>query len=501
MDESYLLKLEEIEEHVNEFAAILGDNFVKNVLEAKYKMNFIDQPVNAHPYVECWNALKASLEKSKEEGKFSFSGKALESLNIITLLNTLRKIKNWERIYEDFVKTDTYHSAVHEARIACQYYRHGCNVEILNESDISGEKTPDILINFGNEKIYIECKSICAVSSTEKLAQWELMELIKKDLKRLKINGYLNVYFDEIFTLSMVGEVRKSVLSIMNQHSSYSGYINGQSVKIEFQKLGNKGEDIEAGGAIKLEYMPEVSYCSMIVNPKTSDKITLQEMIWINVFPFSEHNISKQINGAFKTARKQLKNKEKGLVYIELPYGNTKAFLNIVNRCYKNIFFRLQNDTKSVNAIVLTRNSAYVTDRLNSKNLQFVIPHMNPKYEMPDSFIYPSFKKFEHGKITERGKMEICIRKEHALGAGEISFIMNESDKEGRNQFKLIITDENTFQIELFNEIYGRFILKTSAVEFLDGKNLLKFFWDGKFFKARFNEQEIANSTQPSLFN
>lgn len=460
-------------EHI--FRDLLGDNFINeaNKYNTLGTQNFEKIIINAdtHPFYKLWQVYKQNTIQTKQEGLLRISEQIVELIDLLLNLQAIKDIKNKDRIINSIIRKNTFHSACFEASIAAGYKTSGYTIDIMEESE---QKTPDLVIKTGKDKIYIECKSLEDFSIKRTSALEELMSEIEEYLFKSEKSYSVLISLGYIVDFKNKTELTNFIKDLIsnNMFGIHVNYI--LQTKIEIIKNREWNETFYGNINLPNTYLCD-GRCQVKVLPNgTTENMNLT---LVAIEPFVDLNVDDRVISEFNKARKQLPKNACSIVHIQLPIKKEINFLYVIDNTYNKLQKRFENNTKRICSVVLSHVTTNLQDIQKPIVRQhFVISNNNADKELPKDFkILGNPNNFPLSSTNQdltyfpgqRGEMKFNFNLKHTWeNTPSGVMLLSYSDSTGKHQMKFWKTWSNNLRFEIINPVIGRIYTETQEINF-----------------------------------
>lgn len=123
-----------------------------------------------HPIIPIYVASLRKYRELQENPNINFNQKSLKMISFCQNLSKTRKMRtidldgnlitrdSQDRFIERLKNRDEFNQTAYEIQIAVALTRKGFSTSFIQESDTPSEKTPDILVRYKKQNVYVECK-------------------------------------------------------------------------------------------------------------------------------------------------------------------------------------------------------------------------------------------------------------------------------------------------------------------------------------------------------
>ncbi len=233
------LTLNNIETFKQDFKKILGEDFIntaENYNTIGLNVKKVEQINNTiHPFVKFWQVYNQNIKQTKSSGQLVLSWETMYLLDLLSNLMDVSKLKNGDRIINAIKGKNTFYSAVFETYIAA-YYASIYQVEILLESK---NKSPDLLIKKGKDKVYIECKSLEDFSLKRTPLLMNLIENIQSLLAANELSYKIAIMLTYPINTSNKDEILNVIKKLITEDRLNEYCDENLKIKVYFEKIGD----------------------------------------------------------------------------------------------------------------------------------------------------------------------------------------------------------------------------------------------------------------------
>jgi hypothetical protein len=343
------------------------------------------------------------LEKeSLELISFSESLRAIRKINIVDISGKKMPIRTWTKFKDNLKNPEQFDQTAYEIEIGSALRRSGFFTSFIQESNVEGEKRPDILVIKDNKKIYIECKYRQQTQKEQlydhmfKEFYWRAMQLMYNLHKFYLICVEWNDVPDLKKVNSEIDLIRTKV------KNGEEGFYETKIAKLWLQSLASGNQEFDGSFDIDLE-----KYLS---GNQTADIIMQQANVGIfngmvkhkNPTVVMFRNISYQVEmikgilGLLNKAYQQIPEKEIGIVFLETGLSFRNQQIKESLRDLEKMLKGKINLIGRINAIILTKShfvqrNIKIKDKTATAILRVVeskiIPNKKPNSDIPSKVI------------------------------------------------------------------------------------------------------------------
>jgi len=479
----------------SEIVTILGQSFI-NSLEGKYnsiKSRNVPHNIedimfeNAHPFLKWWLAFKRDYDISLNKNVLSLCGDSAKLLDLYYHIKLISSISNSERIIKSLKNRSTFHSGVYECYVASAYVNKGYKIIIPQEYGGDGKRTCDLIIIKGKEKIFIECKSL---DDREKQRRADtLMRNILNLLIRHKKSWKVEIELNEELTNQKYQDITDIIRNDINKERKNICHRLGNYVKIECIELGNWDENNNGPIFFSSTFGAKLIRFHGDFKSDSNKNPIYKEFALVLLKLSFEDNIPKRIYNALKKARRQISENGPGIVHISLPYEEGLKTLKVIDLTYKEIFNKLNRDTRRINAVVITGKIVDISSNPPIRYNQYIIPNYRAKTNLPEYFEILGTDNYVIPIDKEALTIEIKYKVSPIYREGISSNILNHCSKDGKTQLHVWMTWQKKLRMEIINFYHIRKYIECDASDLLPntthvfigtfGKNVLGIYIDG----------------------
>ena len=406
----------------------------------------------AHPLAVLWHQMQKEIAKSETEGSLMLSDEIDLLVDALTRIKMFVSPAEIPDIIRHLETRSQFFSGLFEANTFANYRQIGANVLALPE-----DGNPDFVVEFENNKVFIECKSLEDTSRQESQIIWQIENSVIQLMERS--NRCWNIELHA--TRRIVGIDLKPVVSAVR------GLIEDGAIGIT---------DICDG-------MFRVS-CAQIAQPDTwyfgIFEHARREDVWVEVeirtlsngqykyknprisgvIPFFESDEFTRISGAISKGHSQIPVGHPGILHIELPYADGAKSLDVVDPIFERIYSVLRRKPR-LNAVVISSRfiDKFVKDG-GASVLQYsvIIPNPEPAISLPDwfSILGSNEEQFDNVSVAKEGWLLVEFSIQVPLGQQLGKSIYFKCERHGKSQFRLWQSFKNCFRVDVVHQDFGR---------------------------------------------
>ncbi len=404
-----------LESYISDFELFLGKSFIDaaNNYIANNNVgikNCTDKKV--HPFYKYWNSYINDIKNTKEHNKLHISRETIFILELLSNIKDIKNKKNISRIINSLLQHNTYYSAVFETQILA-YYSSRYNIEIIEENQIEGEKSPDFLLQTNNKNIYIECKALEDFEINNNIEYQKIIQKLNDYCQKKQKSNSVIIKTGENFSKSNTNNILSKIYCLINKNSNIVTKIDELGIEVIIQKISEWDKPIY--GAIKINH-PNNANFTIQTQMKILNNGTIEQrnLILVGIEAKPILNFEKRINNEITKARKQLKSDKCNLLHLQLPISDDINFEKYIDENYNNIKEYIENYARRINAVIIS-NPMY-SYKKNSPEIQtiqsVIIPNcrankpINFDFKMPYSTVM--YKNIHDLKIqNNKTKIEL----------------------------------------------------------------------------------------------
>lgn len=263
---------------------------------------------------------------------------------------------------------DKYNSARHELFVFGKYKQ--CQFSIF-PIDVGAQKSPDFKITEPISAL-IECKSIMPEEKKDTVKIKEIVDRTKRRLEIIDTNGLMQIVLKS-----------RDLDQVMNEINKF--------IEINIEKPGDQETESNIC-KIRFTKFPIIRHPQnfAIGHPIEKHDIGISEIriseegfkfIGINISPLRTHNYLSPLENQIKSAKKQFKLGELGILHVQFPEIPSKTLIDIIKNHSKLIYKHLSSN--KISALILefpyTRS---VDKKMKAKVYPSIsIPYLNPELD------------------------------------------------------------------------------------------------------------------------
>lgn len=489
-----VITVQNLKEFKKEIIDFLGLEFIR-VLEEfdtiglkSAEATIIESKV--HPLAFWWRAFKQDIDKSESANLLILSDYSIRILDFLDNLKIAQNTSNFNRIIDSIKTKSKFYSGVFEVYVAAGYCRLGYEVEAIEENPKLGVKTCDLLVKKGEQKVFVECKSLDDPSIKETPLWNNLMQRLSNALEKYhrswdieifaarQINGKkLEVIFKEI--------VKDIKLNNMSERSLFEDEFH-----IKYLKIAEWDKEFY----LPLKFLKKSEIGSVEASIDGSRQV-YRNLKVINLLPHTEVNISKRLINEFKKAKKQIPKDGIGIVHISIPYKDGSKLLQAVDNSYDEIFNEINFKTQRINAVVISSTVLDKTPQSPINSYYYIVPNITTRDDLPTNFkILGTNESIEGLELNDtEGTIEMAFTIPKESEKQLPLFIFHNSSRDGKYQVQVWKTWSDKLRMDIVTPSLGRIFVESESMN-LDTNKSIKF--AGTYGKGDVNMYLNGNKIQ-----
>lgn len=264
------------------------------------------------------------------------------------------------------------------------------NIEIIEENQKEGEKSPDFLLQINNQNIYIECKAIEDFEISNNIEYQKIIQKLNDYCQKKQKSNSIIIKTGENFSKSNTSCILSKIYHLIDKNSNIETKIDELGIEVIIQKILEWNKPIY--GEIKINHRNNANF-TLQSQMKILDNGTIEQknLILVGIEAKPILNFEKRINNEITRARKQLMHNQYNILHIQLPISNDINFEKYIDNNYNNIKEYLENYARKINAVIIS-NPMYSYKR-NSPEIQtiqsVIIPNCRAKKPIDFDFKMP----------------------------------------------------------------------------------------------------------------
>ena len=462
----------------------------------------------AHPFALGWDDLQNGVADSIKAGSFRLSERAFFLLDSMNFLRSLKKFSKNHSIFKKLENGPQYFSTIFEVSMFVAYRSMGIPILFLEESSISGERRPDFLSEFGETRVFLECKSLQDKYDLEDRVWLNIEDRLSSLMARHDASYHITLLANR----PLAGKDIKPIIDAASQMiNSYSGPAtfavmdcNLQILRIlEPREIAKQPINLQQRnkGRIRVE-MGWYGHVGDV------EKLAILESV-----PFFDYMQEKALVRLLRDAADQLPKDNPGVVHLQVPYRIPTMFMDVVDHARPFIEKELQRHCH-VCAVVIT--GRFLKKKIVQRGDPIstsvaVLPNFSSSYMLPKHFRL--FGSCDFNDFQRRfGVPEPQVQTRQPFLIGAVRTIMLEfgiytpfaeqsglylcrhCSMDGREQLNVWQTYRSLFRIEIIEEVFGRRTLDFDLNHLAVGvTHRMVFTWDENGIRCAVNGAMVAS--------
>lgn len=480
MIEVNISKLENYKEQITD---ILGSEFTE--LMDSFQTTGMNQAdanrieSKTHPFAKWWRAFKQDIDISRNTGQLHLSEFSMLLLYLLSDLYAIRDIPDRVRILNSLKGKSAFFSACFEASITASYKLLGYDIEIVKEKSKDGVRTSDLRIITKDAIVFLECKSLDDFKLRESPLWDELLQRIDKTLRKYNKSWAVTIFAGR----QIAGRDKEVIFNTVC--NAIKNNCLGEALTADGHFLINCVEILKWGqeilGSINIRQISEIGSLATETMIGVDGVPIHKNVTIINVAPHVELDISTRLISEFKKAIGQIPREGPGIIHIAIPYKIGVHLLQVIDQVYPKIYKKLNNESKRVNAVVIS--SAVFEKNLETPLVynHYIVPNNYPRTKLPKDFKIIGTHDIGIPISDKEGTVEFVFGIKKEIKPGTPSILFDHCDRDGKHQLKVWTTWTDKLRMDLVTPTLGRIFIEAPYNDFrLDKKYFFAGTWCNK---------------------
>jgi hypothetical protein len=428
----------------------------------------------AHPFAIGWAELQTEVDLSVQRGSFQLSENSLFLLDHLVRLREVRSMPGIERILQNIEDANSYHSALFEVFILTLLIKKGIDVQIVEESKIPNERTPDFKVTTESGAVYVECKSLDDKSRFEERVWTQIEGRIIKILAKTKRYWLVSLKAHRIIGGSDIEPVLNCVRKRCDAGETDSCSTPDGAIDIAFQPISGAGWQY---GTFDPPRKHERGWWEADQQYFCGIPFYRHPVI-VESEAFFDANEAGRIDTLIQSGYGQIQYDHPGIIVVQVPNRRGEQLLEICDGAFHRIFGTLKRRPR-VNAVVLCARTIQkpITEHPISEYFA-IIPNGHSEKALPEEFEVPGARQMQFP--TKSGKIETVeleLLGEEGTLMCEFGLHQTMSEQRGRdiiyycnrsgtNQIRAWQSYNDEFRVDIVMAKHGRQTFKSKVVDF-----------------------------------
>jgi len=339
-----------------------------------------------------------------------------------------------------------------------------------------------MVVRRGNEKVYVECKSIKDYSAEQDRLIRELGNRVSGRLRKLKRHWHVKIRTKRRLYGNSLNAISLEIENKAYANDLSDSYIQDSDTSIAFKKIAEPDQLVPGSFEVPLDGEYGTASAEVILddfgiqyysNPTT-----------IEVETDVKYDYLPSIRGDIRNASQKIPDGESAIVHIQIELRDAKKITKIADAVFEDVRALIERDHKRINAVVLCGASI----RNNSKpdenliNFEFVIiPNKEAHHPLPPWFeIIGSYPDVMLDGLGEEGELEFRLRTNIPMSMQRGRYLQRRISGHGLRQFQIWQSFSDVLRFEIFHPNLGRLVRSYDFSQVADGADhIVKFAWSG----------------------